>query len=516
MSRPQSRYAGNTEHEGGYVPSETRKPFKVVLEDVLQPKKKIKTMITYHSEAPAGYTNVAYGNNGIAAQCLRVCKNQGLDVYEVHVSPIHGKKDDNHVAHHLLRTGYHFPSEVVAAEVIRYNSELEHGHVDGKAGPISRATQKHDKHPKKRHFNHNPSEQEDIEEDNLTRNIVVEIFPRIPKVDLEHIVSQSRKMGTVGTAKDLPRARRVQLAVGARIRHAHTHYDQALKVASWVQARRAVEADVRAKIIEWRGEEDDGEELVELEETFREVIYLDDEDEEDAKHDAVELTNHDANEAESEGVNGDNDPHMSRSHASRTTSWGPGVQVLEIRSSSPELPPSAHSGPLRHRLPPRPPLPTNIASQVRDRYYQQPQARRVQRDARNVRATVYGNAEHDPDQPMAPWHPENYAVELARLRSAPEQDSRPLYNVPQHAYKEEIGIDPHLRYPLEEHHVLREQTNTMQSRQPTHHAPPETIYQSIEGPAARESSIKRYGATEAQDDDCFIYEPATANPRVHR
>jgi hypothetical protein len=72
-------------------------------------------------------------------------------------------------------------------------------------------------------------------------------------------------------------ARRVQLAVVAHIRHMYTDYDKLLKTGSWMQARQNVEHVSLAKLKEWRDEA--GEQSNEIEDTFREVIVLDDDDE---------------------------------------------------------------------------------------------------------------------------------------------------------------------------------------------------------------------------------------------
>jgi hypothetical protein len=81
----------------------------------------------------------------------------------------------------------------------------------------------------------------------------------------------------VGNAKELSLARRVQLAVVAHIRHVYTDYDKMLKTGSWMQARQNVEHVSLAKLKEWRDEA--GEQSNEIEDTFREVIVLDDDDE---------------------------------------------------------------------------------------------------------------------------------------------------------------------------------------------------------------------------------------------
>jgi hypothetical protein len=69
----------------------------------------------------------------------------------------------------------------------------------------------------------------------------------------------------------------VQLAVVAHIRHVYTDYDKMLKTGTWMQARQNVEHVSLAKLKEWRDEA--GEQSNEIEDTFREVIVLDDDDE---------------------------------------------------------------------------------------------------------------------------------------------------------------------------------------------------------------------------------------------
>jgi hypothetical protein len=73
-------------------------------------------------------------------------------------------------------------------------------------------------------------------------------------------------------------ARRVQLAVGAYVRHQYTDYDNLLKSGvPWLEARRRAEPVSYAKLLEWRDEANNQE----LEEIFREIIVLDDDEEED-------------------------------------------------------------------------------------------------------------------------------------------------------------------------------------------------------------------------------------------
>lgn len=66
----------------------------------------------------------------------------------------------------------------------------------------------------------------------------------------------------------------------AHIRHVYTEYDQLLKKTSFQEARRKVEDSTLERLVQWRGEDDNG--MPELEDVFREVIIIsDDEDEDD-------------------------------------------------------------------------------------------------------------------------------------------------------------------------------------------------------------------------------------------
>jgi hypothetical protein len=62
----------------------------------------------------------------------------------------------------------------------------------------------------------------------------------------------------VGLQADLTLSRRVQLAVIAHIRHAHTRYDLLLKETSWENARRTVESLCLDILVKWRGDEETG------------------------------------------------------------------------------------------------------------------------------------------------------------------------------------------------------------------------------------------------------------------
>lgn len=80
----------------------------------------------------------------------------------------------------------------------------------------------------------------------------------------------------VGTASELPLARRAQLAVVAHIRHLYTDYDKLLKSGSFHEARSTVEQPTLAKLVAWRGDDENGQKV--LEDVFREVIVISDDD----------------------------------------------------------------------------------------------------------------------------------------------------------------------------------------------------------------------------------------------
>lgn len=84
----------------------------------------------------------------------------------------------------------------------------------------------------------------------------------------------------VGNAANLSLSRRVQLAVIAHIRHVYTDYDRRLKKGGYLEARANVEHACLEQLRKWRGEQEEDDNIIELEEDFREVIVLDDSDDE--------------------------------------------------------------------------------------------------------------------------------------------------------------------------------------------------------------------------------------------
>lgn len=96
----------------------------------------------------------------------------------------------------------------------------------------------------------------------------------------------------MGTAVELPLARRAQLAVVAHIRHIYTNYDRLLKANSFHEARATVEQPTLAKLVEWRGDDENGKTV--LEDVFREVIVISDDDDSDVEGEPLPLQGRDA------------------------------------------------------------------------------------------------------------------------------------------------------------------------------------------------------------------------------
>src|SRR5512142_1101619 len=97
----------------------------------------------------------------------------------------------------------------------------------------------------------------------------------------------------VGLAQNITLSRRVQLAVLAHIRHKHTRYDQLLKEANYLHARKAVEQLCLDILVKWRGDEETGRD--QLDEILREVIVISDsEDESDDEATTENGSDHDS------------------------------------------------------------------------------------------------------------------------------------------------------------------------------------------------------------------------------
>lgn len=179
------------------------------------------------------------------------------------------------------RIGHHFPNEIIdeACDVLGYffrNGVFQKSSRNYEETQLARSLHNYGQRMR---LHGRPATE--TETKGQIRGAILEVFPKVPEADLNAIVDHAFEEGTnrVGNAKELTLARRVQLAVGAYIRHQYTDYDKILKTGgSWSDARSRAQPLSYAKLREWRDEADNSNEL---EETFREIIVLDDEDEDD-------------------------------------------------------------------------------------------------------------------------------------------------------------------------------------------------------------------------------------------
>ncbi|KAJ5689759.1 hypothetical protein N7462_004151 [Penicillium macrosclerotiorum] len=265
----------------------TRK-HKVIMESVTQEKKKLRSVICFEAQAPSGYTFIPAGNPHLTSTCKERCRKEGSQVYAVSVrhpglwdklsvlntEPVGQTTPHMHIhnlSQHVHRIGYHFPSTVVAAACSELGLYLTS---TGKAVPFHTLGSLENPPPA-------DSETSQITINTEARDAIRDLFPNIPDNDLNQIIKTAFQKGQrkVGTASELPLARRAQLAVVAHIRHIYTDYDRLLKQTSFHEARSAVEQITLSKVIAWRGDDENGQTV--LEDVFREVIVIsDDEDSE--------------------------------------------------------------------------------------------------------------------------------------------------------------------------------------------------------------------------------------------
>ncbi|KAJ5334235.1 uncharacterized protein N7506_008018 [Penicillium brevicompactum] len=237
------------------------------MESVTQEKKKLRSVICFEAQAPSGYTFIPAGNPQLTTACKEKCRAEGLQI---------------HAVSHVHRIGYHFPSTVVASVCSELGLYLTS---TGKTMPLfgmgrteirSRAG----------------SEISQIRLNTDARDAIRDLFPNIPDQDLNQIIKTAFQKGQkkVGTATELPLARRAQLAVVAHVRHVYTDYDRLLKTTSFHEARTTVEHPTLAKVIEWRGDDENGQTV--LEDVFREVIVISDDEDSESEEDAASVASH--------------------------------------------------------------------------------------------------------------------------------------------------------------------------------------------------------------------------------
>ncbi|KAF2722555.1 hypothetical protein K431DRAFT_221758 [Polychaeton citri CBS 116435] len=267
------------------------KPYKSQKETVFAKKRKLHLQNSYERTAPPGYTFIPIGTPALAKKCKDLSRQRDYPVYVVNTEPRHiNALDAQKVSAHVHREGYHFKAEVVTDAC----DELGFQFIQGKFRSQEEVSQ----------LNYNSAIAQAMAKRGLqwtaptasqetperVQAAIRELFPRIPDHDLNAIVNHSWAAGTdrVGNNPALELPRRVQLAVIARIRHVYTDYDSLLKaMGDWVAVRKIVEPECLAKLLEWRGDnqDDDGQ----FEQMVRETIILDD----DSDHETISSSDDD-------------------------------------------------------------------------------------------------------------------------------------------------------------------------------------------------------------------------------
>ncbi|PYI04823.1 hypothetical protein BO78DRAFT_319460 [Aspergillus sclerotiicarbonarius CBS 121057] len=246
---------------------------RVILESVTQEKRKLRSVISFEAKAPPGYTFITAGNPQLTTACKEMCRKDGLKVFAVTTTP---HMHTHNLSQHVHRIGYHFPSATVSAVCMNLGLYLT---AAGKAVPFQSVGGASNR-------NRANSEVSQTTINTEARDVLKDLFPNIPDDDLNQIIKTAFQKGQrkVGTAVELPLARRAQLAVVAHIRHIYTDYDRLLKATSFHEARTLVEEPTLAKVVEWRGDDENGKTV--LEDVFREVIVISDDEDSDTEGDA--------------------------------------------------------------------------------------------------------------------------------------------------------------------------------------------------------------------------------------
>ncbi|KAI9670705.1 MAG: hypothetical protein M1831_005925 [Alyxoria varia] len=231
--------------------------------------------------APPGYTYVEPGKPLLTEQCKKLSKERGKTIYFVSQSRRNEGTDLNNS---LMRNGFHFDTIVVADACKAFGYQVRRTQADAENHQTHAAQFLHEHSPHGALVSSAPLAGHEAADDRISKalQMVQDMFPKIPSADLCKVVNHAFREGTgrVGDATHIPLPRQVQLAVCSHIRHCHTDYDAIIRKTSREEARKFIKERVLAKIKEWRGE-DPGAPI--LEEVVREVIVLD--DEEDDKRD---------------------------------------------------------------------------------------------------------------------------------------------------------------------------------------------------------------------------------------
>ncbi|KAL7623996.1 hypothetical protein AAE478_005553 [Parahypoxylon ruwenzoriense] len=237
--------------------------YKTYFESVenMDKKKKLEFKITTDRHPPPGFEFIPIGHPRLSYECKEMSREE-----EAMIFIVSDAKNPDNLDHHMNRVGYHFRQTIV--DQARLNLKEA-----GKSDRTARAGRPGEPEPI-------PKDQREI--DAQVDAVLRDLFPRIPHTDrrqiIQHAFQKDGKATSVGMAKELTLARRVQLAALAHIRHTHTRYDELLKESDWANARKAVEKPCLGIIVKWRGDEETGRD--QLDEILREVIEISDSEEE--------------------------------------------------------------------------------------------------------------------------------------------------------------------------------------------------------------------------------------------
>lgn len=180
--------------------------------------------------------------------------------------------------------GYHIPTEVVAQVCSHYGIRLDSsGRLVGEQDSEQLFMQMSQKGKPAA----TGKARDQVTINTEAKEIIRDLFPQIPDNDLFQIIKTAFQLGDrkVGTAEEIPLVRRAQLSVVAHIRHSYTKYDTLLRQLPYNEARHTVEKPTLAKLIEWRGDENDksADSKNAVDEAVREVVVLSDEESSDSE-----------------------------------------------------------------------------------------------------------------------------------------------------------------------------------------------------------------------------------------
>ncbi len=185
-------------------------------------------------------------------------------------------QETHELSKEVHRIGFHFPTVVVDEVCAHYGVNLSAN------GTLLKEEDRTTFQRTRQNKNRNPEQAKDqITINTEARDAIKDLFPNIPDNDLHQIIKTAFQKGQkkVGTAAELPLIRRAQLSVVAHVRHCYTKYDSLLRKVPWNEARNMVESPTLRKLVEWRGDDDTGNDA--LEEVLREVVVISDEEESD-------------------------------------------------------------------------------------------------------------------------------------------------------------------------------------------------------------------------------------------